>query len=98
MNRRRQHRAKKLAAANSAVLADPSPSRYSRPVLRLVLEARNEYMVFRATFEKRDNVWKVLDCPDGLEWLKQTKADRLKLELLRRGFRWHWLGVGEGVE
>lgn len=80
-----------IKRVNEEILNNGQPSVYMKPAVRRVAEITNEYVSGRATFEKRDNVWKLVDCAAELSWLKTTPFCDLKLELLRRGCRWTWI-------
>ena len=77
----------RLETARS-IFDDPTTSKYSSPPLKKIALIENEFLSGFAVVERRDNVWRVLECSKEVQWLKDLPVYKWKLELLKRGCRW----------
>lgn len=77
------------------------PCRPDRPVEFLtptarIMEAANEYLAGRAIWERVSGLWRCVSVSPALNFLLKTDPASARLELVKRGFSWNWLGSGIG--
>lgn len=66
-------------------------------VKRLELVAGNEFWNGGAVFVRKFGVWGMIKCSKSLVWIKGKPLGWIKNELLRRGCKWEWKSIGNGI-
>lgn len=65
------------------------------PATRM-MEASNEFLSGTAFWERFDGLWHCSRTSPALDFLLKTDPASAKLQLVKRGFSWNWIGSGIG--
>lgn len=89
----RKMRQKHQEAINASVQAQlPKFVGQLSPTISRVMQVSNEYFTAGAVWERRANVWGCVQAAPIIKWMVGMNSDKAKIELLKRGCRWEWLG------